>query len=805
MVEVVVRATDQGSFENQRYSYDEVVNVRAEFYRKESDDTYTLVRTQYGSKAREYHFILNPAFTTFANNVEHRVDFIAKDKSGNDSAPATLRFIVNRINTDVVSPQLTIAAPANAEKVSGVITIAGTVSDNIAVNRVVLDIYRYCASCFAFRYKEQVLSVVASGTGDWQYDYDVDQLQSRSYYAIRARAYDSSENISSTLQRFFYVDTIDDVPPVHESISVVNNDLWSGVVDISGVVTEDQDLRGLYLSLQTRKPGETSKILARWFPEWERIGDSFNWRQKIDTTLFADAEYTVVGVAYDVKPTYRTIIRTVAIDNNIPVDTTPPTISISVPVMDAIVSGEITVQGTADDELSGVDRVELTLKNLDTSTTQLFTATGASPWQQLIDTTDLANGPYELQATAFDLAGNSATATTTFSISNVVTDYLFFDNFEDMTTTGWSGTPVVETPGAEGTAAAMQITPGTPTYHFNLGHIVPSRLQFWMKVGSNTLGHFMLGDNLNPLMRAIVRDTGHMDFYGTTVVRCSEYQVGVWHKYELRDIDWLNSTADIYQDDVQCIADFKFTNGRSVPMQRLGLYNYASSGGNITVDEIGIEGSISADTSNPTAEFLNPVADQLIGPSVEAVLQASDDNAVAEVEIYTYKSTGGFVQKVQAVQDPDDPSIWRAQLVFKESVQHNLLATAYDTSGNPTMPRAFIKVQVAMEPKPDLVISEIKLDEHLRPVVTVQNIGLAEVDAAASGILLKILVDDDILEFNIDLTTQADQGYRAVGGSGDIVIPTFICGVHSLVATVDATNQLNELDEVNNQFSWSTN
>ena len=94
-----------------------------------------------------------------------------------------------------------------------------------------------------------------------------------------------------------------------------------------------------------------------------------------------------------------------------PVDTTPPTISITSPANDATVSGSVNVTANASDNV-GVARVEFyvdsVLQNTDT----------ISPYGFTWDSTKVANGNNSIDARAFDAAGNKQADTVTVTVKN---------------------------------------------------------------------------------------------------------------------------------------------------------------------------------------------------------------------------------------------------------------------------------------------------------------------------------------------------------------------------------------------------
>lgn len=93
-------------------------------------------------------------------------------------------------------------------------------------------------------------------------------------------------------------------------------------------------------------------------------------------------------------------------------DTTAPTASITSPVDNATVAGQVTVNVNASDNV-GVSKVELLVDGTLTSTRT------ASPYTFTLDTTTLTNAGHQLTARAYDLAGNVGTSTAvTVTVSN---------------------------------------------------------------------------------------------------------------------------------------------------------------------------------------------------------------------------------------------------------------------------------------------------------------------------------------------------------------------------------------------------
>ncbi len=133
----------------------------------------------------------------------------------------------------------------------------------------------------------------------------------------------------------------------------------------------------------------------------------------VDTRRFADGTHLLKAVAYDRagNATSRTI--QVVVDN-VPDDTTPPTVSWAAPASGATVSGIVTssaCEAKASDT-GGISRVTFAIDGTALNTEQ------SAPYNCTFDTTKVSDGAHTLKATAFDRAGNSAAATIQVTVRN---------------------------------------------------------------------------------------------------------------------------------------------------------------------------------------------------------------------------------------------------------------------------------------------------------------------------------------------------------------------------------------------------
>ena len=106
-----------------------------------------------------------------------------------------------------------------------------------------------------------------------------------------------------------------------------------------------------------------------------------------------------------------------------PVDTMPPSVSFSSPAVGANVSGTISVQLSASDNI-GVGSVNLSVDGV------LLAANNSAPYSFSWNTTLLSNGTHNLTAAAKDSAGNPSSASRSVTVSNnkrrIPTDCIYY-------------------------------------------------------------------------------------------------------------------------------------------------------------------------------------------------------------------------------------------------------------------------------------------------------------------------------------------------------------------------------------------
>ena len=135
-----------------------------------------------------------------------------------------------------------------------------------------------------------------------------------------------------------------------------------------------------------------------------------------DTGLTSGTSYSYTVKAYDAAGNVSDASDPKVVSTPAP-DGTAPTVSVSAPAAGATVSGTVSVQANASDDV-GVTSVQFLLDG-----NSLGAADTSAPFSASWDTTAAANGSHTLSARARDAAGNSTTATNiTVSVNNGGTD-----------------------------------------------------------------------------------------------------------------------------------------------------------------------------------------------------------------------------------------------------------------------------------------------------------------------------------------------------------------------------------------------
>src|SRR3989339_830900 len=275
--------------------------------------------------------------TTGYANGSHIIKAVATD-TANQTANLQISVTVNNIVIDN-PPTINITAPTNNSIVSGIVTISGTASDDNGVSSVAFyvdDVLKNTDTTSPYTY-----SLNTTGYADGT-------------HIIKAVATDTANQTANLQISVTVSNIVIDNPPTINITAPTNNSMVSGIVTISGTATDDNGVASVafYIDNILKNTDTTSP-----------------YTYSLDTTGYINGVHTVKAVATDTIAQTANAQISITITNVAPVDN-PPTINITAPTNNSIVSGIVTISGTVSDD-NGVSSVAFyvddVLKNTDTT------------------------------------------------------------------------------------------------------------------------------------------------------------------------------------------------------------------------------------------------------------------------------------------------------------------------------------------------------------------------------------------------------------------------------------------------------
>lgn len=175
--------------------------------------------------------------------------------------------------------------------------------------------------------------------------------------------------------------TVDTTAPTTSISSPANNATVSGTVSVTANASDNVGVARVeyYVNGSLKSTDTSAPYLYAW-----------------DTSSVTAGSYTLMTKAYDAAGNSG---QSANIGVTVVKDTTPPTVTLSNPVNNAILSGTATLAANASDNI-GVSRVEFY------SNGTLVSATNVTPYSYSWNTTSVANGAYTLTAKAYDASNN---------------------------------------------------------------------------------------------------------------------------------------------------------------------------------------------------------------------------------------------------------------------------------------------------------------------------------------------------------------------------------------------------------------
>lgn len=323
----------------------------------------------------------------------------AHDEAGNQETPAQ----GNRVYVDRTPPTSVITTPPDGGCAGGdAFVIAGTAEDSLAgVATVEISV------------DDGATWLSAEGTTEWTYSWNTPDSGT---YQLLSRATDNAGN-QETPSAGITV-TIDNIVPVSTITDPLEPILISGATyTIQGTATDEGC--GLELVEVSVDDGDTWSV-ATGTETW-----SYVW------TLPDEGIYVLLSRATDLATNQETPITPgIAVR----VDNVAPTSTIARPKPDERYSSSILVSGSAQDNMAGVERVEL---STDGGATWVA-AIGTTTWSYELTAED--EGQLTIQARATDVVGNVETPTAEVTVAvDLTAPVILLGGFWDSYLTGSGG------------------------------------------------------------------------------------------------------------------------------------------------------------------------------------------------------------------------------------------------------------------------------------------------------------------------------------------------------------------------------
>lgn len=353
----------------------------------------------------------NYLWPSLADDV-YTINSKAYDAAGNIESPgAGITFTLNRS-----APASTVTSPANRANIKSITQITGTAADDKGIALVQISIRRNSDSSYwnGTTWAGVQTWLTATGTNTWTYPFTLLTGGSADgSYTIQSRATDTAGNMETpSAGNTFNFDSVASSSTIFFPANGANLNAFS---QITGTATDATS--GVYSVEVSIRRGSTGLYWngSNWVvPEsWIMAVGTNNWSLTRPATMPDDA-YTLRSRAWDYAGNIETIFTPGVNQNTFNFDTQLPSSVITTPANGLNTNSLNQIVGTASDALSGVNRVEASIKrNIDNyywtgsfwSSTQVWLpATGTTNWTY--PWPNPGGGSYTIQSRAIDNANN---------------------------------------------------------------------------------------------------------------------------------------------------------------------------------------------------------------------------------------------------------------------------------------------------------------------------------------------------------------------------------------------------------------
>lgn len=312
--------------------------------------------------------------STKLSNADHTIAVIATD-AANRTAKTTL---VIHVYNDTTPPTIMVTSPLDNQKVSGQIAVSGSVTDDIGLQKLTINLD----------------GQLFNETTQTPFSFTLDTTkQTEAVHQLSFIATDPTGN-KTTLNRSITIEQPDLTPPAVVVTGPSDNSSASGNLTYTATASDNKVLSKFELYLDN--------TLVATAPAASLSG-------AIDTTKLTNDKHVLEFRATDGSNNKTTVQRSVTIFN----DLQAPVVKITAPVKDAKLSGSVTVTVNATDN----DKVSELALLVDTTPVAKVAPSGTTISFSL-NTTQFATGVHTIKALVKDPSGNTATDSVSVTIDN---------------------------------------------------------------------------------------------------------------------------------------------------------------------------------------------------------------------------------------------------------------------------------------------------------------------------------------------------------------------------------------------------
>ena len=538
--------------------------------------------------------------------------------------------IIVPLIVDNTAPTVNLLLPLNGSTVSSPILVQVEATDNVGVIRVEvynttlpLPIRTFLTTPYEF------LLPLSDGT-----------------YSMYAKAYDGSENVSTSSIVSFLVANIDTTPPITSITSPIQGASVSSPVTITSIASDNIGVTSMELYVDNNLVSTVATSTQSY------------------VTVLSPGSHTTFSKAFD---STGNVATSTTVTFNV-LDTTGPNVSIYSPTQGASVSSPVSVFVIANDNV-GVTQIELYVDDLMVSST-----TGNS----LMLNYDLNPGPHSIYAIAYDEAGNIGTSTT---VSIIVFDTSLPTTSITSPTQGASvSSPVTVTAIATDNIAVTKV-------ELYIDNILTSTL---------TSSPYTFVATLNPGSHSVYskaydaeNNTATSSSVIFSVLDTTAPSVSITSPIQGASVSSpinLSATAndnvavtkiELYVDDILVSSTTSSLLTYSLTLSDGSHSTYAKAfdaGGNVSTSAV-VSFTV-LDTIAPIVSITSPVNNSTVSRNSTVTINASASDSVGVTKVEFY------VDNVLKCSDTQTPYSCDFQTGPRKGILYNLSSKAYDAAGN---------------------------------------------------------------------------------------------------------------------------